>query len=260
MIKRICLLFLIALSVLSCASPKKIIYFQGNIENNTGDAQPDSAKNFTTRIKTDDLLMILVSSPVSGVATEFNLPVVSTMDDNPGLAYGRQVIQNYLVDRNGFVILPVVGKVKLAGYTKDEAMAVLKKELEKYIKDPIINLRIVNYKISVMGEVAKPGPHESITERITILEALSLAGDLTIYGDRSNVLVIREIDGVKTYNYVDLRSKDIINSPYYYLTQNDVVYVQPNRTKVNSSVVGPNLTVAISAVSLLITVVALITR
>src|SRR5690606_36224061 len=118
-------------------------------------------------------------------------------------------------------------------------------ELLTYIKDPVINLRIVNYKISVSGQVVRPGTFNIQTERITLPEAITMAGDMTIYGNRSRVLIIRENEGKKTYNFVDMTKADFINSPFYYLTQNDLVYIEPNKTKINSSAVGPNISVAI---------------
>ena len=127
-----------------------------------------------------------------------------------------------------------------------------------YIKNPSINLRIFNYKISVLGEVTKPGTYTIPSERITLLEALSMAGDLGIFGKRNNILVIHEEDGKKTYMRMDLTKADLINSPRYYLSQNDVVIVEPNKTKINSSVIGPNTSVIISLVSVLITVVVLL--
>ena len=139
-------------------------------------------------------------------------------------------------------------------------MAKLKGLLSAYIKNPTVNMRILNYKVTVQGEVNRPGTYPVQSERITLPEALSLAGDLTVYGKRSNILIIRETEGKVTTTRIDLTKPEFFNSQYYYLKQNDVVYVEPNKTKVNSSVIGPNITVAISAISLLITIVALTTR
>jgi polysaccharide export outer membrane protein len=133
-------------------------------------------------------------------------------------------------------------------------------KLTYYIKEPRLNLRIVNFKVTVHGEVNKPGVFTISSERITLLEAIAQAGDLTIYGKRDNILVIREQNGTKTYARVDLTKADFFQSPYYYLTQNDVVYVEPNKTKINASAVGPNLTVIFTGISLLITIVALTIR
>jgi polysaccharide export outer membrane protein len=136
----------------------------------------------------------------------------------------------------------------------------LEDSIKEYIKNPSVNLRILNYKFSVIGEVNNPGTFKIESERVTLLEALSQASDLTIYGKRSNILIIREINGKKEYNRVDITKADFINSPFYYLVQNDVIVVEPNKTKVNSSVIGPNITVTISALSLLTTILLIITR
>ena len=165
-----------------------------------------------------------------------------------------------MIDKDGNIDFPVLGTIKLGGLTRTEALQQLRKELLNYIKDPVINLRIINFEISVSGEVVRPGTFNIQTERITLPEALTLAGDMTIYGNRKKVLIIRENEGKISHNYVDMTNADFINSPFYYLTQNDMVYVEPNKTKINSYAVGPNISVAISALSVLIAIAALITR
>ncbi|MFP9099583.1 polysaccharide biosynthesis/export family protein [Flavobacterium sp. RHBU_24] len=263
MVKKISLLLLIALSLSSCVSSKKIHYLQGAKEQAERNA---NGVNFETQIKPDDLLLIIVSSKdynSSEAADPFNLHVYSVTNSNIGvmdLASTQSRYQTYLVDRNGFISFPVIGSIKVGGSTKEEVMALLKDKIGKYIEDPILNIRIINYKISVFGEVARPGIVPLQTERITIPEALASAGDLTIYGLRENVVLIREIEGVKTYHTIDLTSEGLVDSPYYYLQQNDVLYVKQNKVKINASAVGPNTTVIISALSLLLTTIALLTR
>ena len=260
MVKKFGLLFLIALSLSSCVSSEKIHYFQGAP---LGDNPAGSATNFQTKLRSDDLLMIVVSAPDPMAAAPFNLSPVgisainlSTIDN----ATGQQRFQSYLIDSEGNIEFPVLGTVTLGGLTRAEAMEKLVAGIKKYIDKPIVNLRIMNYKVTVEGEVLRPGTYNIISERITIPEALGMASDMTIYGDRKEVMVIRDINGVKTFNTVDMTSASVVNSPYYYLSQNDVVYVKPNNTRVNSSAVGPNTSLIISAVSLLITTIALLTR
>lgn len=241
----------------SCASKKDVIYLQ-----NVNTLSQDPAL-FETKLQPDDLLMIVVSAPDLEAALPFNLPVAATMAASAtsmDVVNAQVRYQNYLVDAKGFIEFPVIGSIQVGGLTKVQAQEKLVKEIKKYINSPIVNLRIMNFKVSVLGEVVRPGVIDMATERITLLEAISRTGDLTIYGNRSNIMIIREIDGVKTYNYVDITSADFVKSDFYYLRQNDIVYVQPNQIKVNSSAVGPNTTVIISSVSLLITVVALIVR
>lgn len=136
----------------------------------------------------------------------------------------------------------------------------LESKIAAYVTDPIVNVRIRNYKVSVLGEVTRPGSFTIPDERITLLEALAQAGDMTIYGRRDNVLVIRETDGVKTHTYIDITKGDFINTPFYYLQQNDVVYVEPNKAQVSSANYNRNIPVFISMGSILITLISVLTR
>jgi polysaccharide export outer membrane protein len=259
MAKKILCFFMLSLVLTSCVSKKKITYLQ-----NIDEVQNGNSESYEPKLKPDDLLMIIVSAPdpsLAALAEPFNLPAIGIINSgNDGLGGGVRY-QSYLIDAEGYIDFPVLGKLKLAGLNKAEAVDFIKSKLDpKYLKDPIINMRINNFKISVLGEVARPGAYSVGTERITLPEALALAGDMTIYGNRKNILVVREMEGVKTHAYIDITKADFINSPYYYLDQNDLIYVNPNRTKANSSAVGPNITVGISAISLLITIIALVTR
>lgn len=258
MIKKAFPFILLILMFTSCVPRKKIVYYQNISSFN------DSEMNFETVIKTDDLLMIIVSAP-GDAAKDFNLPVVSvtgttTFTNNIDAVSSQQRYQTYLVDNKGYIQFPVLGKLKVSGLTRTQVLDMLNEKLSEYIKNPVVNLRIVNFKITVSGEVVRPGEFEIQTERITLPEAIALAGDMTVYGKRENVLVRREIDGKKTYNYVDMTKADFINSSFYYLQQNDFIYIEPNKTKINSSAVGPNVSVIISATSVLIALIAILTR
>lgn len=146
-------------------------------------------------------------------------------------------MQKYLVDNDGSIDFPVLGRIKVSGLTKKEVEAYLRGRLSLYLKDePLVNVRMVNYKISVIGEVARPNTYTITNEKVNILEALALAGDLTIYGKRKNVKLMRESEtGERGVYVVDLTDRNLINSPYFYLQQNDVLYVEPNRTKMRNS-------------------------
>jgi len=259
MIKKIALLLLIASALGSCVSRKKIVYMQ-----NISTVLPSEKISYEPSIKPDDLLVINVFSPTPEAVMRFNLLTTQTSQSSNvtsgATAMQDPVFYSYLVDINGNIHFPIIGDIKLGGLTKTQALEKLNTELKEYITDPIATIRITNFKVSVLGEVNSPGEITVVTERITLPEVLSKAGDLTIYGKRDNVLIIREANGQKTFNYVDLTKADFINSPFYYLTQNDIVIVEPNKTKVNSAVIGPNTSVVISAISILITVVALLIR
>lgn len=247
-------LFLV-LFLFSCASRKDLVYYQGI----DGMAPPEKSASYEIKIQPDDLLMIIVSAEDPEIAMPFNLKSVSMV--NPGkqdIIRGQETMQLYLTDASGFIEFPILGKLKISGLTRSEVLQMLQQKIGVYIKNPIINLRIMNFKVSVQGEVNLPGTYNVASDRITLIEALTMAKDLTIYGKRNNILIIREIDGVKSYNRVDITKSDFIHSPFYYLAQNDVVYVEPNKNKINGAAIGPNTGVIISISSLLITLITLL--
>ena len=249
--------FLIVLLLFSCASPKDVVYYQG-IE---GIAGKNQEATYEIKIQPDDLLMIIVSAEDPEIAMPFNLKSVSMVNPSrQDLVRSQETMQLYLVDAVGAIEFPVLGKLKVSGLSRTEVLQMLQKKIGVYIKNPIINLRIMNFKVSVQGEVNLPGSYPIASERVTLIEALTMAKDLTIYGKRNNILVIREIDGVKSYNRVDITQANFINSPFYYLAQNDVIYVEPNRNKINGAAIGPNTGVIISATSLLIALITILLR
>lgn len=256
LIKKI-ITFLFVILLASCASRENLVYYQNIDRTNL----KEKTHSYEIKIQPDDLLMIIVSADDPVIALPFNLvsisiPIPSTNKLEP--AYGEHIMQLYLVDASGTIDFPVLGKLKVGGLTRSEVLKTLQDKIAVYIKNPIINLRIMNFKISVQGEVTLPGTYNVISERITLIEALTMAHDLTVYGLRNNILVIREIDGIKSYNRIDITQSDFINSPFYYLAQNDIVYVEPNKNKINGAAVGPNTGVVISLTSLLITLITLI--
>jgi polysaccharide export outer membrane protein len=147
-------------------------------------------------------------------------------------------LQTYNVDIDGYINYPVIGRIKLEGMKKSEATKYLADMISKYVENPIINLQIISFRVIVLGEVGRPGPVAARNERLTILEAIGQAGDLTIFGERENVLLIRENDGIKQFARLDLTKADIFSSPYYYLQQNDVVVVETNDTRKRASKFG----------------------
>lgn len=252
--------FLFALFFFSCASKKDLVYYQ-NID---GLASPEKANSYEIKIQPDDLLMIIVSAADAESAVPFNLTTISvpssinSNNSNIISSQGQQTMQSYLVDGSGSIDFPVLGKLKVGGLSRTEVLQLLETQISKYIKNPIINLRLMNFKVSVQGEVTIPGTYAINSDRVTLIEALTMSKDLTVYGKRDNILIIREIGGVKSYNRVDITKADFINSPFYYLAQNDVVYVEPNKTKINGAAVGANTGVIISITSLVITLITLI--
>jgi len=249
------IILLVIITFSSCATPKDVVYFQDELVNN------DDTQVFAAELtyKPNDLLTIVVSGLDPEAVKPFNLPVIA---NNTSLirAQGELKMQTYLIDLEGYIDFPVLGSIKLGGLTRSESTQFLKTKLTEYIKDPIVNIRLANFTISVLGEVNKPGTFTIEDERISLVEALGLAGDLTIYGKRENVLLIREENGVKRFTKFDLTSIKVVNSPQYYLTQNDMIYIEPNKSRLKSSYYNQNNVVIISAVATLATIIAILIR
>ena len=250
--KNILLAVLGALLFASCASRESIVYYQDI------DQQTRVVGTHNTLIQPDDLLMIIVSAQNPLAAEAYNLTTNLTVDPNDQSGTARTQQQLYLVDSEGYIDFPVLGRLLIGGKTKEQVSDEMHALIAKDIKDAVINIRLMNYKVTVMGEVNRPGVHTINSERITLPEALSLSGDLTKYGKRDNILITRETTNGITTQRVDLTSTDFMQSDYFYLKQNDIVYVEPNKTSVNSSGVGPNISIYLTVISLLLTTTALI--
>lgn len=244
-------LILACLTILSCTATKDVVYFQDASQFETLINENPA----TTKFKVDDLVSIHVSTLDPEASAPFNL----FRGAGEGGIRPEQV--NYLVDKNGEIDFPVIGKVKIVGLSPSETRDLLREKLADYLKNPIINIRIRNFTVTVLGAVNRPGTFAINGEQITIMEALGFAGDINIKGRRDNIMVIRDFDGTKVYNRINLNAKDALKSPVYYLTQNDVVYVEPNRSGKTASSLDQRASIAVSIISLLITsTVVLLTR
>lgn len=235
----------------SCASKRDVVYFQdaGSFETIVNN------NSFVPKFKVDDVVSIYISTLDAEASVPFNLFRGAT----EGGIRPEQV--DYIVDMQGEIDFPVIGKLKIIGLSPEELRVLLRNRLSDYLKNPIINIRLRNFTVTILGEVNRPGTYQVNGEQITILEALGLASDLTIKGMRKNVLVIRDFEGTKVYTRIDLTSKGALDSPVYYLTQNDVVYVEPNKSAVTASSLDNRASILISIASVLITsTVILITR
>ena len=220
----------------------------------------DAAKT-NLKIQPNDLLTITVSAANIEAVQPFNLPVTSAPRvGEPGSVGGNMQLQTYLVDSDGNIEFPVLGTVHVSGLTRQELVEKLKQEISKYVQNPIVNIKIINFQVTVLGEVNRPGTFTVPDERLSLSKALGLAGDLTIYGRRDNVMILREIGDTKEYSYVDLTQSDFLNSPYYYLQQNDVVYVEPNSAQMQGASYNRNASVYISIASVLISLIVVIAR
>jgi polysaccharide biosynthesis/export protein len=244
-------LFFIAFCT-GCINTKKFTYFN-DITNNSFDS---STTIPPITIQSGDILQVTISTIDKEVSALFN-PI--TTINNTTLNTSNSIAQGYLVDKQGNIELPLIGKVYVKGKTTSEINETLKNELNRSIKNAFVSTRLLNFRISVLGDVAKPGSFSIPNERVSILDALSLAGDLNITAQRSDVLLIREIDGRKTYTSIDLNDTKILSSSYFYLVNNDVLYIKPGGNRVVSSTLGfqllPTILGALSLITVIITTV-----
>lgn len=255
-------LFLSTLLMSSCAPVKNIAYFQKlDAKANSTIHQSNSAGLYEARIKPKDLLSITVVSSEPEASKMFNLVVPQVAKASTPSVFSEPALQTYEVDIDGNIEFPVLGKIKAAGFTRKELQLILRDKLAAAFskESPIITIRFTNYSVNILGEVLRPGKFVIDNDRLTIFDGLALAGDLTIYGRRNNVMVLREKeDGSKEYIALNLNDKNIIYSPAYYLEQNDVVYVEPNKSRSRSSNYGSAETYGITALSLLFTFTSMV--
>lgn len=245
----------------SCVSQRDVTYFQP-IDPAHDIETSDLVQSYEPKLRSGDIISVMVSSLSPEASTMFN----------PHLIEQNRTVQNtqtnnippvngYLVDRDGMIKLPLIGMVKVAGLTTLETSNIVTAELENYLKEPTVNIRILNFRVSVLGEVVRPSVYTVPNEKIAITEAISLAGDMTIYGKRNNVMLIREVDGKRQFVRIDMTKRDIFSSPYYYLHPDDVIYVEPTKGKVTSSDRTIQLApIIISGLSLLALIITNITR
>jgi len=264
--KNLAYILTILVTFAACKAPQQVIYMQQSGKHIAG----DSAVNIAIpdpKIKTGDVLIITVNTNTPEAAMPFNLPLIPTsgansaysMGGGANVSYGLSM-QNYLVDSEGYIIYPVVGKMKVAGMSKSALVQKIKAEIyPKYIKEePIILVRYGNFRISILGEVARPGTFPIDNEKVTLLEALALAGDMTIYGNRAELLLIRENGSDRETVRIDMRDKHLVNSPYFFLQQGDVIYMEPNKTRARASAIGAAESITISVVSTFISLTSLL--
>ena len=246
--------FIVVLLSTSCASRKDVVYLQEADYYET----KQLPVNEGVKIQTGDLLDIIVNNKNPELAAPFNLSMLYS--EATGSATTQVERLSYLVNKDGSIDFPVLGELRVRGLTLFRLTTLLKKELSEkgYMEDPIVTVRLLNYKIAVLGEVNSPGTKKFEKERVTILDAVSAAGDLTLYGKRENVLLIREHEGKRKMVRLDLTAIDLFESPYFYLQQNDVVYVEPVKNKINQRNSNPNVSVILSYLSFITSLVSLV--
>lgn len=213
----------------SCSSSKTILpYFTDITEVATGSFD---AGEYSPEIKPDDELLITVTSEVPDASQPYNLPAINPASRDVITKATSPRQQTYIVDSKGDINFPILGKLHVAGLTCEQLQKQLTDKISADVKDPLVAVSLVNFKVAVAGEVTRPGTVNVNSNRFSVLDALSAVGDLTPYGERSNVLIIREENGKRTFAHLDLNSSETLSSPYFYLKQNDYVYVEPNKVR-----------------------------
>ena len=252
-----CIVLVTAL-LTSCGSVKNVAYLQ-----NSDDVDLTLSRVlYDARIMPKDQLTITVSTTNPEAAAPFNMTIPTAYTLGRSNISQQPSLQSYLVDNDGNISFPILGTLRVAGLTKREAEQMIEQKIRPYMSDvenPIVTVRMSSYSISVLGEVSRPGSYQVAREKISILEALAQAGDLTIYGVRDKVKLIREdATGQKEIHVLNLNDANLINSPYYYLQQNDIVYVEPNKVKARNSTVGTTTSLWFTATSIVISLASLL--
>ena len=252
------ILTLLLMAITSCQSTKNIAY----IQNSDSISYAQSRYLYDAKIMPKDQLTITVNTVNPEASLPYNLLLQNAYTQARTLSTTGGTLMPYLVDNEGYINFPVVGRLKVSGLTKSECENMILEKIRPYMaetENPVVTVRMSSYSVSVLGEVARPGSFQVAREKITILEALAQAGDLTIYGVRNKVKLIREdATGKKEIHTLDLTNANIVNYPYYYLQQNDIVYVEPNKVKAQNASVGSMTTLWVSATSILISVASLL--
>jgi polysaccharide export outer membrane protein len=248
----------VVLLLTACGSSKNVAYLQNSDNVNF----EQSRFLYDARIMPKDQITISVNTTTPEASLPFNLLLQNAYTQGRSMSSGAGTLMPYLVDNEGYINFPIVGKLKVGGLTKSEAEQLVTEKIRPYLaeaENPVVTVTMASYSVSVLGEVNRPGSFQVSREKITILEALAQAGDLTIYGVRDRVKLIREdANGQKSVVTLNLNDANIINSPYYYLQQNDVVYVEPNKVKSQNAKVGQMTTLIFSATSILISLTSLL--
>lgn len=256
---RLLILMIAAATLLSCTSTKDntLSYFK-----NLGDAPsgvlPNVKGSYPVRLQPDDELVISVTSAVPEATAAYNLPMNNPATRNSILTATQPRTQTYLVDNQGYIMMPVLGRIAVGGKTTEEVREYITAQVAKDVKDPFVRVEIVNFGVDVLGEVNNP--HRVVTgqQYYTVLDALAACGDLTEFGKRDRVYVIRTEGEQRTYHRLDLSNSEIFNSPYFYLKQNDVVYVEPNQIRIDNSKYNQNNAFKLSVISTIVSSVSVI--
>lgn len=254
LLRKISVFAITAIALASCSSHRSPLPYFRDIDSIAAtNTVMQSQKQYSPKIQPDDELLVQVSSEIPEATAQYNTYMIapSTVSDGNKTNTLAQ-ISTYLVDSKGTITMPVIGKVSVAGLTTEQLRDKLIATISQDVKDPLVTVRIMNFKVEVAGEVKNPGTKSVATERFSILDALTAAGDLTEYGERNNVLLIREENGKRTAHRFNLNSAEILSDPYFYLQPNDYVYVEPNNIRQDNSKYNQNNAYKISVISTIV--------
>ncbi len=246
-------LLIIALSIVmfSCSTQRSPLTYFEDIKSQTDGVIP-APDSYSIKIVPDDELLITVTSTVPEATAEYNLPLSNPAKNGSLLEVTQPKQQTFLVDKAGDITFPRLGVIHVAGLTTAELQKLIAKKISAEVEDPVVKVSLVNFRVNVLGEVKNPGTIGVTRERFSILDALGAAGDLTEYAERNNILLIREVDGKKEFHHLNLNDAALLSSPYYYLQQNDAIYVEPNKIRKDNSKYNQNNAFKLSMASAII--------
>lgn len=243
----------VMLAASSCSTKRSPLPYFNDIDSLiVNQTVVESVNGYSSKIQPDDELYIMVTSFNAAATAPYNLPMTNPATTDYGLKATTPQLQTYLVDDKGDIIMPIIGKIHVAGLTCEQVRDKVTELVSRDVIDPNVIVRLMNFKVNVAGEVKNPGPQRVTTERYSILDALSAAGDLTEFGERNNVLLIREENGKRVAHRFDLNSSEMLSDPYFYLQQNDYVYVEPNRIREDNSKYNQNNAYKLSVISTIV--------
>lgn len=252
---RLIVLFFAACLALACASSKDIVYFQDIDEVNLAKLTTE----YEAVIKKDDRLTIVVSGPDKTVTAPYNLTLGEMTGSSSGSTNPESATLSYLVDSRGDIDFPILGRIHVEGMTRNQLVEYLTAEIGRDVKDPIVYVSFRNFKITVLGEVRSPGTYTIDSEKINILQALGRAGDLNLTAQRDGIILLREENGVEKHYKIDLKNSSLLDSPYFFLQQNDVLYVPPSATRVATATTATGIwSVVLSSVTTTVALVSMI--
>lgn len=252
-IKRFTFIALVAMALASCSTQRTTLtYFDDLKTNPSAEGLALGTTDYEIKIVPDDELVISVTSRVVEASAEYNLPMTNPATGETMLDISQARQQTYVVDAAGDINFPRLGTLHVGGMTTSQVASLIRKKIEGSVEDPHVKVALVNFHVNVIGEVTEPGRKDVNTERYSILDAIAQAGDLTPYGERENVLLIREEDGKRTVHRLNLNDSRLLESPYFYLRQNDVVYVEPNKIRKDNAKYNQNNAYKLSLASAII--------